>query len=486
VLARTLGFVLAALFLTLSFPRHAWDRLRFRGKLGASGRPAAPAESARERVRKERAASERPSAGSGLSLEPAIAAYAELIDLSCAETSTVHVAMVIPTLDRMGGAERQARLLAVGLRRRGWRVTVVALSGTGGAAAAELRTAGVDFLSLSMRKGLADPRGWVRFVRWLRRNKPDVVHAHLPHAAWLARWSRLLAPVPVVIDTLHSASTGGPRRRLGYRISRALPDQVTAVSQSVADCHISARMVPAAALTIQPNGIAAEEWRPDAQVRAEMRREMGLGDEFLWLAVGRLEMVKDFPTLLKAMVAVPSQARLVIAGGGPLLPNLARLASHHGLRDRVKFLGFEPKVMRWYQAADGFVLASRWEGLPMALLEAAACALPAVATDVPGSSEVILDGETGTLVPPADVSALAWAMTAMMRTSPEERSRMGAAARERVLKQFSLESCFDRWEELYFTLFNRNSRETAVERADLPGPVEASVRASVSGPRSVF
>lgn len=130
----------------------------------------------------------------------------------------------------------------------------------------------------------------------------------------------------------------------------------------------------------------------------------------------------------------------------------------------------------------------------MALLEAAACALPAVATDVPGSAEVILDGETGTLVPPADASALAWAMTAMMRKSPVERRRMGTAARQRVLKKFSLESCFDRWEELYGTLLNRNSRAAAVERATLPGPVRTSAGASVgttvgtsvSSPRSVF
>lgn len=491
---RCFGIALAALFLTFSFPRHSWGRLRFRWKRDALGRKSGSAASAREQARNERAALKLAPAGNGLTLEPAIAAYAELIDSTCAEINTVHLAMVIPTLDRIGGAERQVLLLAVGLRRRGWRVTTVALAGTGGAAAAQLKAAGVEFLSLGMRKGLADPRGWARFIQWLRRNKPDIVHAHLPHAAWLARWSRLLAPVPVVIDTLHSASTGGPCRRLVYRISRSLPDQVTAVSQSVADVHISARMVPHAGLTLLPNGVCAEDWRPDAKVRAEMRREMGLKDEFLWLAVGRLEMVKDFPTLLKAMVAVPPQARLVIAGGGPLLRNLARLATHLGLNERVKFLGFDPNVKRWYQAADGFVLTSRWEGLPMALLEAAACALPAVATDVPGSAEVILDGETGTLVPPADASALAWAMTAMMRKSPVERRRMGTAARQRVLKKFSLESCFDRWEELYGTLLNRNSRAAAVERATLPGPVRTSAGASVgttvgtsvSSPRSVF
>ena len=128
-----------------------------------------------------------------------------------------HAALLIPTLDRLGGAERQLILLARGLSGRGWRVSVVALSGSGGAAAEELRGCGVAFLSLGMRKGLADPRGWIRFHRWLRKARPDVVHAHLPHAAWLARWSRLAVPAPVFLDTLHSSSTGGRGRRFGYR-----------------------------------------------------------------------------------------------------------------------------------------------------------------------------------------------------------------------------------------------------------------------------
>ena len=477
-----LGAALAAFILALSFPRHAWNWLRAR-KSEAVG----PGEAASRSSFIERTAGPRPEAARARvedesGFDAAIAAYEELIDAACLKANALHVAMVIPTLDRIAGAERQLMLLAVGLRRRGWRVSVLALAGTGGAAAEELNDAGVGFLSLGMRKGLADPRGWTRFIGWVRRSKPDVVHAHLPHAAWLARWARLLAPVPVVIDTLHSSSTGGAGRHWGYRFSRGLADQVTAVSRSVADAHISARMVRPDTLTILPNGVDVEEWRPDEQVRAEMRRELNLGDGFLWLAAGRLEMVKDYPTLIKAMVAVPAPVRLVIAGGGPLLNNLAHLVSHLGLHERVKFLGFEPNLKRWFQAADGFVHASRWEGLPLALLEAAACELPAVATDVPGSREVVLDGETGTLVPAADASALAWAMTSLMRTPAGERRRLGACARQRAVEHFSLTSSFDRWEELYGSLLRRNSRQAAVRRIPEPG----SRCAPVSGSRSVF
>jgi len=369
-----------------------------------------------------------------------------------------HIALVIPGLDRIGGAERQTMLLAKGLVRRGWKVSVIALSGTGGDAANELTAAGASFLTLRMRKGLADPRGWLRFRGWLRQQRPDVVHAHLPHAAWMARWSRLGAPVRVLVDTLHSSSTGTVGRHQGYRLSGWLPDAVSAVSRAVAEAHVAAGMVGREKVTVLPNGVDVEAWRPDPAVRAAVRQEFGLQDEFLWFAVGRLEPVKDYPALFRAMARVREPARLVIAGTGPLEGELRRLTSELGLESRVRFLGFEPNVRRWMQAADGFVLSSRWEGLPMGLLEAGACALPAVATDVPGTREVIVDGQTGSLCVAGGALALAGAMTRMMQMPSEERNAMGERARQRITEQFSLDVVLDRWEALYASLLAASPR----------------------------
>ncbi len=368
-----------------------------------------------------------------------------------------HIAILIPTIDRLGGAELQAILLAKGLAGRGLRVTLVALSGAGGPSAVELKTAGVDFLSLEMRKGLADPRGWIRLHRWLRQEIPDVVHAHMPHATWLARWSRLRAPFPVLIDSVHTSATGTIGRRIGYRASGWLGDRVTAVSQDVADAYTAARMVSRARLLVLPNGVNVDHWQPRPEVRIEVRQRLGLSDEFLWFAAGRLDPVKDYPALLWAMMEVPHAARLVIAGAGPVERKLRRMAIEFGLGSRVRFLGFEPNVLPWMQAADAFVLSSRWEGLPMSLLEAAACALPAVATDVPGTHELIEHGVTGLLAPAGSSVALRNAMTRMMRLTPEQRFTMGERARQRILQYFSLEAILDRWVELYTDLLNRNS-----------------------------
>lgn len=366
--------------------------------------------------------------------------------------------MLIPTIDRIGGAERQVILLAKGLHSRGWRVSVLALSGTGGDAAGELAAAGVEYLSLAMRKGLADPRGWIRMNRWLRREQPEIVHAHLPHAAWMARWSRLAAPVQVVIDTIHTGSTGTAGRRLGYRWSRWLPDRVTAVGQGVRESHLAARTVSARQCVVQPNGVDTEVWKPDALTHASLRRQMGLTSEFLWFAAGRLEPVKDYSTMLSAVAQIPGDSRLVIAGSGPMQAELQELAAALEVKDRVRFLGFERDVRTWMQAADGFLLSSRWEGLPMGLIEAAACGLPAVATDVTGTNEVVEDGQTGWLAPVGDPAAFAGKMIAIMESSPPQRELMGQQARRRAIERFSLDTILNRWEALYRDLLARNPR----------------------------
>lgn len=361
-----------------------------------------------------------------------------------------HVAQLITSLDRIGGAEQQVRLLARGLKQRGWRVSVIALTGSGGPAGRELAAAGIEFVSLGMRKGLADPRGWLRFHRWLRRATPDVVHSHLPHSTLLARWTRITAPMPVLIDTLHSSATGGRSRRFGYRLSSFLADRVTAVSDAAAQAHIAAGTVPCEKLMVMPNGIEPERWRPDSQLRVVTRRDLSLTDEFLWLAAGRLEPVKDYPTLLRAMALLPQSARLIVAGSGWQESQLKALAAQFGVLSRVHFAGFVRDLERWMQAADAFVLCSRYEGLPTVLIEASAAGLPAVATDVPGVREALGRGvDEARLASPGDAAALACAMTGLMQIPAAERQAIGARARRFATGQFNLQTVLNRWERLY-------------------------------------
>lgn len=381
-----------------------------------------------------------------------------------------HIALLIPTLDRIGGAERQLIHLAEGLAKRNWRVTVIALSGTGGCVAGALNQSGVGFHSLGMRKGLADPRGWIRFNRWLRSNNPDIAHAHLPHAALLMRWSRLGAPVRVAMDTIHTPAPGPWLRGIGYSLSNWLPDKVTAVSYAVADAALSARIVSRNRLTTVPNAIDVDAWRPDPVVRIAMRRQLSLTNEFLWFTAGRLEPVKDYPALIHAMAGLAHPARLVIAGAGSLEDSLRHLSTQLGLNQRVQFLGFEPDVRRWMQAADAFVLSSCWEGLSVALLEASTCALPSVVTDVAGNREIVADGDTGILSSAGSESALTAAMGRLMQITPLDRMTMGDRARQLVVRKYALPRVLDRWESLYAELLNQSPRSRRWPRLHLAHP----------------
>src|SRR5215469_4519922 len=362
------------------------------------------------------------------------------------------IAFLIPGIDRLAGAESQVMLLVQGLQKRGWRVTVIALSGSGGESASALAASGVGFLTLGMRKGLADLRGWLRLHRWLRRNHPDIVHAHLPHATWMARLSRPFAPVRVQLDTIHTAVPATPLQRRLYRWTRRLPDRVTFVSVDALNGHEASGMVLPVGATIVPNGIDTDEWRPLNSARAAIRSEIGLPEGFLWLAAGRLEPIKDHVALLRAFAQLPAEARLAIAGSGSQEQALRALSGSLGIAGRVRFLGFRSDIRRLMQTADAFVLSSLCEGLPVSLLEAGACGLPSVATDVPGTREVLADAATGFLAFPVNPESLRAAMLRVMEMSPEERHAIGLNARARVVERYRLDLVLDQWERLYAKL----------------------------------
>lgn len=377
----------------------------------------------------------------------------------------MRIAFLIPTVDRIGGAEQQVLLLAKDLATRGHLITVIALSGTGGDRAESLRSSGVSFMSLRMRKGLVDPRGWQRFHCWIESHRPDVVHAHLPHAVLFARWSRLITPLRVLVETVHSPATGGLLRRIGYLTSVNQADAVTAVSRAAAQPWLSANMVKAANLTILANGVDLAHFKSDQAIRSTARRELRLRDEFVWLSVGRLDSVKDHATLLHALAKLTVNVRLLIAGCGPLENSIRHLASNLGISHRVHFLGFQPEVLHWMQLADAFVLCSRWEGLPMALLEASACTLPSVLTAIPAISELLPASLAGFTVPVGDADALASAMTAVTQLSEVERRDLGLLMRQSIAARFSLTTVVDEWEALYRTQLERKPHATCTGMA---------------------
>ncbi len=305
--------------------------------------------------------------------------------------------------------ETQLVRLATRLKARGWDIHVVSLTPPK-AYVRELEANGISVFSLGIRRKIPNPRPLLQLARLIRRWEPQIVHSHMVHANLVARLVRLFAPVPVLICTARNIDEGGRLRELLYRITDPLCDLTTQVSQAGLERYVKIGAVPRHKIRYIPNGVDTDHFKPDPDVRVRMRKELGLEDNFVWLAVGRFDPQKDYHNMLQAFAHVVEKGVktvLLIAGDGPLRPAMERLAVELGLGDRVRFLGVRQDVPKLMNAADAYVMSSAWEGMPMVLLEASATGLPIVATDVGGNSEIVLHGKTGFLIPPKDPEALA-------------------------------------------------------------------------------
>ncbi len=317
---------------------------------------------------------------------------------------------------------------------------------------ADLLAHSVLVANLGMQRGVPDPRAVMRLRRVLRRWQPDVVHSHMIHANLLSRITRLVAPMPVLVSSGHSTNEGANWRYLAYRLTHRLSDVTTNVSAAAVAEATRRGAAPKGSIRVMPNGIDVEPYAPSPERRERSRAALQLQDEFTWLAAGRLAEVKDYYSMLAAFVGLKPAARetvLLIAGTGPLEDRLRARIAALNLASSVRLLGLRSDMPDLLAGADGYVMSSRWEGLPIALLEAAAAGLPIVATDVGGNADVVQEGVSGVLVPSGEPDALARAMRKIMDMSAEERAEMGRRGRVRVIDTFSLARVVDRWIALY-------------------------------------
>lgn len=355
----------------------------------------------------------------------------------------------------IGGAETQIVALATELRLRGWIVELVSLLPPH-AFIKELEMAGIQTHSLNMRRGIADPRALFRLIMILRRFRPTVVHGHMIHANLLARIARFFSDVPVLVCTAHSVNErgrqGGRTRDMAYRLTDPMCDLTTQICQAGMDRYVKIGATPKDKIRFVPNGINVDRFYPDMNARVRVRGELRIDEHFVWLAVGSFQDVKDHTNLIRAFGqarAVQANALLLLVGDGPLRPDIEKLVESLGLAECVRFLGNRMDIPEIMNAADAYVMSSKWEGMPIVLLEASATGLPILATWVGGIPEVVQDGISGMLVPAQDSDALASGMMFMMGLQTHDLKRMGQSGRDFMKSCYSLSAVVDQWEMLY-------------------------------------
>ena len=365
------------------------------------------------------------------------------------------VLLLITALAVGGGAESQVARLAAELKERHWVVCVVCMVSPKGYVD-DLQRLGIEVHSLDMRPGIPDPRGIVKLRAIIKEFRPDVVHSHMFHANILARVTRLFCPIPRLICTAHnlreSSRRDGPtwHKELLYGATDALADQTTIICRAGFDRYLKVRAVPRHKFQVVPNGIDLGYFRRSEKRRMKVREELGIGSEFVWLAVGRLVKQKDYPNLLHALASIQCRDfKVLVAGSGPLEAEMHKMCTQLGLDGCVRFCGTSQEILNLYSAADAFVMSSKFEGMPMALLEAAAVELPAVVTDAGGNAEVVVDKVTGFIVPVHSPVKLAQAMQQVMSMTTKQLHEMGRAAREHCEQCYRIDVVMDRWLELY-------------------------------------
>jgi glycosyltransferase involved in cell wall biosynthesis len=358
-----------------------------------------------------------------------------------------------------GGAETQLVALARDLASHRWDVDVVSLlpagpgSARGGEFREELATDGLAVWSPGLVGARSLPAAVSALRRHWRSRRPDVVCTFMFHANVVGTLAARLAGVPAVVTSIRNERFGPRWRERLEAVTQRFSDVTVVNAESVAASLLARGVIPRGRCRVIPNAVDVARFAPgDGATRDATRRRLGVpAHGFLWLTAGRLYPQKDHASLLTAVRIVRDRfrgVRLAVAGDGPLAAGLRQQARQTALADTVHWLGARTDVADLLAASDAFVLPSRWEGSPNAVLEALAAGLPVAATDVGGVRELVQDGASGYLVPPGDAGALAAAMERLMALRPEQRERLGRHGRESVRWRHDVATVMAQWREV--------------------------------------
>jgi len=374
-----------------------------------------------------------------------------------------------------GGVKGQVRSVAERMAAQGHELSIAVLRYSEDESVSR---SPVPVVQLCEKKTILEAfRAFHRARKLVRSFRPDVVHCHSFHANVFGRLLRLIVKIPYLVSTFHTSvraantDDGGWGYMLTYRATDWLSDISTNVSRESSESFVTAGAVPRKKIVTVYDGIDIEKFVLESGARKRMRSELSLDESmFVWLAVGRLCLQKDYPNLLRAFQRVAEKAPksvLLVVGDGSLREDMEKQVRELHLQEQVRFLGVRSDVPLLMAGADGYVLSSAWEGFPNVVAEAMASGLATVATDSGGVAEMV--GDTGWLVPPHNSEALSSKMLEVFGLEERSRIAIGKKAQARVSSLYSLSRCCDVWLALFSRRVKSSDEVSQGDQRCLPG-----------------
>ena len=373
------------------------------------------------------------------------------------ETSKVKILYLITGL-KTGGAEIVLYNLVKNINKKKIETVVVSIIPIA-EIGKKIQNSGIRVLSLNA-KFKYNPFIFFKLISILKKEKPQILHSFLFHSILLGRIVGRICKVPIIISSIHSEYIGGFLRNRLLQITDSLDDVVTIVSQKASETMLKSKTASANKLLVIYNGIDLNKFIfQDKKTREEIRKELNLKkDDKVLISIGRLFKAKGYPYLIEAIKILKSKypdIKLLIIGEGEEKNKLETQIRGLNLEKNIFLLGRKENVSNYLNASDIFVLASLWEGFGLAIVEAMACGLPVITTNVGGIPEIIKDKISGLLVNPKDFKILAQKIDYLLNLDADSKERFALKGRKIVEQKFPLEKMMTKYEELYYKLLKQ-------------------------------
>nr|WP_255578230.1 glycosyltransferase [Chitinophaga sp. sic0106] len=344
-----------------------------------------------------------------------------------------------------GGAESQLLGIIPALADRGYEISLLTIkTDLGLLGRLDKRVRHYD-LGLNGAKSILS--AFRKLTQVIKKEKPDIIHTHLYHANLIGRFVKMRYPAIRVINTSHSNYDARKRvisPYLFYKLTSRWVDYHTAVSVPALELLHEKGSIDARRSAVIYNAIDVDRFAMPAEKPAH--------PVFRWIAIGRLIEVKDYRNLfdaLQLLLRSGMQFTVDIAGDGDLKHDLKAQVELAGLNRHVRFLGLVKNISQVLPDYDGYVISSRSEGMPMALLEAMSAGLPVTGTDVGGIRSILEGAGGGVVVAPRDPVALGAGMTQLMKMDHDSRTKWGRQNADFVKDNFEKSMILNTWETIY-------------------------------------